>query len=65
MTETEVHSTLETLRPYAPITQDTTTAAIRIHALTARAVQETIPNGTLAALARTAADAVFEPVAPP
>ncbi|MEH0520641.1 FxSxx-COOH system tetratricopeptide repeat protein [Streptomyces stelliscabiei] len=59
VTETEVHSALETLRTYALITQDTTTAPIRVHALTARAVRETIPHGTLPAMARTAADAIL------
>ncbi|MEV4867190.1 tetratricopeptide repeat protein [Streptomyces ossamyceticus] len=59
VTETEVHSALETLRTYALITQDTTTAPIRMHALTARAVRETIPHGTLPSMARTAADAIL------
>ncbi|MFD9115360.1 FxSxx-COOH system tetratricopeptide repeat protein [Streptomyces bottropensis] len=57
--ETEVCSALESLRTYALITQDTTTAPIRMHALTARAVRETIPHGTLPAMARTAADAIL------
>ncbi|MGY5088025.1 tetratricopeptide repeat protein, partial [Streptomyces sp. 900105755] len=59
VTEDEVHSALESLRTYALITQDTTTAPIRMHALTARAVRETIPTIMLAAMARTAADAIL------
>ncbi|MFJ7044158.1 tetratricopeptide repeat protein [Streptomyces sp. NPDC101112] len=59
VTEPEVHSALGTLHIYALITQDTTTAPIRIHALTARAVRETIPSSTLPAMARTAADAIL------
>ncbi|WJY39529.1 tetratricopeptide repeat protein [Streptomyces sp. P9-2B-2] len=56
--ETEVHNALEYLRTYALITQDTATAPLRMHALTARAVREIIPPGTLPATARTAADAI-------
>ncbi|MFD8422405.1 tetratricopeptide repeat protein [Streptomyces sp. NPDC059466] len=56
--ETEVHSALECLRTYALITQDTSTAPLRMHALTARTVRETIPPGTLPATARAAADAI-------
>ncbi|MFF4888134.1 tetratricopeptide repeat protein, partial [Streptomyces nigra] len=59
VTEDEVRSALECLRTYALITQDTATAPIRLHALTARAMRETIPAGTLPAAARTAADAIF------
>ncbi|MFE6177084.1 tetratricopeptide repeat protein [Streptomyces sp. NPDC056464] len=59
VTEGEVHSALECLRTYALITQDTATAPIRVHALTARAVRETIPSGTLPATAQTAADAIL------
>ncbi|MEU1556570.1 tetratricopeptide repeat protein [Streptomyces scabiei] len=59
VTDTEVHRALETLRTYALITQDTTTAPIRMHALTARAVRETIPSSMLPAMARTAADAIL------
>jgi len=59
VTEDEVRSALECLRTYALITQDTATAAIRLHALTARAVRETIPSGLLPATARTAADAIL------
>ncbi|WP_344599441.1 tetratricopeptide repeat protein [Streptomyces glaucus] len=58
VTETEVHNALEHLRTYALITQDTATAPLRMHALTARAVRETIPTGLLPATARTAADAL-------
>ncbi|MGY5120991.1 tetratricopeptide repeat protein, partial [Streptomyces sp. 900105755] len=59
VTHGEVHSALECLRTYALITQDTATAPIRLHALTARAVRETIPTAMLAAMARTAADAIL------
>ncbi len=59
VTEDEVRSALECLRTYALITQDTATAPIRLHALTARAVRETIPSGLLPATARTAADAIL------
>ncbi|MZE78200.1 tetratricopeptide repeat protein, partial [Streptomyces sp. SID5475] len=58
VTEAEVHNALELLRTYALITQDTATAPLRMHALTARAVRETIPHGTLHTTARTAADAI-------
>ncbi|MGW3835354.1 tetratricopeptide repeat protein [Streptomyces microflavus] len=59
VTEGEVRSALECLRTYALITQDTATAPIRLHALTARAVRETIPSGTLSAAVCTAADAIM------
>ncbi|MGW5371051.1 tetratricopeptide repeat protein [Streptomyces sp. NPDC004011] len=59
VTETEVHDALERLRTYALITQDTATTPLRMHALTARAVRETIPHGTLPAAARTAANAIM------
>ncbi|WP_159100224.1 tetratricopeptide repeat protein [Streptomyces lunaelactis] len=59
VSEEEVRSALECLRTYALIAQDTDTAPIRMHALTARAVRETIPADTLSAVARTAADAIF------
>ncbi|MFE0363686.1 tetratricopeptide repeat protein [Streptomyces griseoaurantiacus] len=58
VTKTEVHDALECLRTYALITQDTATTPLRVHALTARAVRETMPRSTLAAAARTAADAI-------
>ncbi|MGJ5759908.1 tetratricopeptide repeat protein [Streptomyces galbus] len=58
VTETEVHKALEHLRTYALITQDTDTAPLRMHALVARAVRETIPTGLLSATARAAADAL-------
>ncbi|MFF8448870.1 tetratricopeptide repeat protein, partial [Streptomyces leeuwenhoekii] len=58
VTEAQVHHTLELLRTYALITQDTETAPLRMHALTARAVRETIPTGLLPATARAAADAL-------
>ena len=56
--ESEVHRALECLRTYALITQDTATAPLRMHALTARAVREAVPLGTLPVTARTAADAI-------
>ncbi|WP_146193958.1 tetratricopeptide repeat protein, partial [Streptomyces sp. MA5143a] len=59
VTETEVRSALECLRTYALIIQDTATAPLRMHALTARAVRETIPRDTLPTTARTAADAIM------
>ncbi|MFF4227757.1 tetratricopeptide repeat protein [Streptomyces sp. NPDC001820] len=59
VSEEAVRSALECLRTYALIAQDTDTAPIRMHALTARAVRETIPADTLPAVARTAADAIF------
>ncbi|MDX2689429.1 tetratricopeptide repeat protein [Streptomyces scabiei] len=59
VTEGEIHSALECLRTYALITQDTETAPVRLHALTARAVRETIPPDTLPALARSAADTIL------
>ncbi|MBK3623603.1 ATP-binding protein [Streptomyces sp. MBT49] len=55
----EVHSALECLRTYGLITQDTTATPLRMHALTARAVRETIPPGTLPVIARTAAEAIL------
>ncbi|MGW7024269.1 tetratricopeptide repeat protein [Streptomyces decoyicus] len=58
VTETEVCNALEYLRTYALITQDAATAPLRMHALTARAVRETIPPGTLPATARTAANTI-------
>ncbi|MEV6116692.1 FxSxx-COOH system tetratricopeptide repeat protein [Streptomyces sp. NPDC052109] len=58
VTEMEVHYALECLRTYALITQDAATAPLRMHALTARAVRETIPPGTLPTTARTAASAI-------
>ncbi|WP_449348777.1 tetratricopeptide repeat protein [Streptomyces shaanxiensis] len=58
VTEDEVRSALECLRTYALIAQDTAMAPIRMHALTARAVRETIPSGMLPAMARTAANAI-------
>ncbi|MBT2415753.1 tetratricopeptide repeat protein [Streptomyces sp. ISL-12] len=58
VTKAQVHHALEHLRTYALITQDTATAPLRTHALTARAVRETIPPGLLPATARNAADAL-------
>ncbi|MFF9121159.1 tetratricopeptide repeat protein [Streptomyces massasporeus] len=60
VTEADVHNALECLRTYALIAQDTATAPLRMHALTARAVRETIPPDTLHATARTAAHAITD-----
>ncbi|MET4673619.1 tetratricopeptide repeat protein [Streptomyces sp. PvR018] len=59
VTEADVHSALECLRTYALITQDTATAPIRLHALTARAVREHMPSDMLPALAHAVADATL------
>ncbi|OXY95470.1 FxSxx-COOH system tetratricopeptide repeat protein [Streptomyces diastatochromogenes] len=59
VTEQDIHAALECLRTYALIAQDTAKAPIRIHALTARAIRETIPPQALPAMARTAADAIL------
>ncbi|QPP07686.1 tetratricopeptide repeat protein [Streptomyces bathyalis] len=59
VTEQEIHDALDVLRTYALIAQDTAEAPIRIHALTARAVRETIPAGNLPATAEAAADALL------
>ncbi|MFF9902895.1 tetratricopeptide repeat protein [Streptomyces olivaceus] len=59
VTEGEVRSALDCLHTYALIVQDTSTAPIRLHALTARAVRETIPSGMLPTTASTAADAIM------
>ncbi|MEW2194046.1 tetratricopeptide repeat protein [Streptomyces microflavus] len=58
VTAAEVHGALESLRVYALITQDTATAPIRIHALTARAAREPIPSDMLPVAARAVADAM-------
>ncbi|MGI5197053.1 tetratricopeptide repeat protein [Streptomyces sp. CA-288835] len=58
VTEPEIRSALQCLRTYALITQDTDTAPVRMHALTARAVRETISPPTVPAIARAAADAI-------
>ncbi|MCF2531894.1 tetratricopeptide repeat protein [Yinghuangia soli] len=54
----QVHSALELLRTYALITQDTADAPIRMHALTARAVRESIVPGRLPAMAKAVAAAL-------
>ncbi|WP_159020907.1 tetratricopeptide repeat protein, partial [Streptomyces sp. HNS054] len=59
VTNTEVRNALECLRTYALIAQDAATSPLRMHALTARAMRETIPPGTLPATARVAADAIM------
>ncbi|MGW7383577.1 tetratricopeptide repeat protein, partial [Streptomyces sp. NPDC054794] len=58
VTEADIHSALERLRTYGLVTQDTDTTPVRLHALTARAVRETIQPGALTAIARSAADAI-------
>lgn len=61
-TPAQAHKTLRLLHRYALITCDTRAEprAVRIHALTARAVREGIPATRLAALARAAADALMD-----
>ncbi|MGW2017043.1 tetratricopeptide repeat protein, partial [Streptomyces sp. NPDC001927] len=57
----QTHSVLRLLHRYALITHDTRTEprSVRIHALTARAIRETIPEPELPNLATTAADALL------
>ncbi|MFJ8283527.1 tetratricopeptide repeat protein [Streptomyces griseoluteus] len=59
-TPDQAHRTLRLLHRYALITCDTRAEprAVRIHALTARAVRERIPHARLPGLARAAADAL-------
>jgi tetratricopeptide (TPR) repeat protein len=59
VTDRDIHAALDCLRTYALIAQDTAHAPIRVHALTARAIRETIPPHALSAIARVAADAIF------
>ncbi|WTO36417.1 tetratricopeptide repeat protein [Streptomyces achromogenes] len=59
LTEEDIHSALDCLRTYALVTQDSAQAPIRMHALTARAVRETIEPQALPAIARTAGDAIL------
>ena len=59
VTDHDINAALECLRTYALISQDTDQAPIRVHALTARAVRETIPPQALHVMARTAADAIL------
>ncbi|WP_371544678.1 tetratricopeptide repeat protein [Streptomyces sp. NBC_00554] len=59
VTEAEVRAALECLRNYALIAQDTDTAPIRMHALTARALRETPQPQPLPATARAAAEAIM------
>ncbi|MBT2369280.1 tetratricopeptide repeat protein, partial [Streptomyces sp. ISL-10] len=59
VTEEEIHAALDCLRTYALISQDTAQAPIRVHALTARAIRETLPVQVLPAIAHTAADAIL------
>ncbi|WP_343235447.1 tetratricopeptide repeat protein [Streptomyces bauhiniae] len=61
-TPAQAHKTLRLLHRYALITCDTRAdpRAVRIHALTARAVREGIPEARMAALAVAAADALLE-----
>ncbi|MFF1397510.1 NB-ARC domain-containing protein, partial [Streptomyces sp. NPDC058287] len=58
VTAQQVQDALNCLRTYALVTQDTSDAPIRIHALTARAVRETIPARTKPTIARVMADAL-------
>ncbi|WP_308440068.1 hypothetical protein [Streptomyces griseosporeus] len=61
VTADQAHSALRLLHRYALLTCDTRAEprAIRIHALTARAVRENSPTANLPALARAAADALL------
>ncbi|MFE6815626.1 tetratricopeptide repeat protein [Streptomyces sp. NPDC057677] len=59
VTEEDIHSALDCLRTYALIAQDSAQAPIRMHALTARAVRETIEQQALPTIARTAGDAIL------
>ncbi|MEH0634816.1 tetratricopeptide repeat protein [Streptomyces bottropensis] len=59
ITEENIDFALGCLRTYALIAQDSAQAPIRIHALTARAVRETIQSQVLPAIARTAGDAIL------
>lgn len=62
VTAMEVHSTLRVLHRYALITCETRAEprAVGIHALTARAVRESIPDSELPTLAAAIADALIE-----
>ncbi|MFJ6577824.1 tetratricopeptide repeat protein [Streptomyces sp. NPDC091368] len=59
VTQDDVHSTLDCLRTYALVAQDSMQSPIRMHALTARAVRETINRQALPTIARTAGDAIL------
>ncbi|MET8807207.1 tetratricopeptide repeat protein [Streptomyces sp. NPDC004546] len=59
VTEQDIHTALDCLRTYALIAQDTARAPVRVHAVTARAIRETILPEALPAMARTAADAIL------
>ncbi|MFH8939528.1 tetratricopeptide repeat protein, partial [Streptomyces griseosporeus] len=61
VTADQAHSALRLLHRYALLTCDTRAEprAVRIHALTARAVRENSPTAMLPALARAAADALM------
>ncbi|WP_328949556.1 tetratricopeptide repeat protein [Streptomyces sp. NBC_00184] len=59
ITEEDIHSALDCLRTYALIAQDSAQAPIRMHALTTRAVRETIEPQALPAITRTAGNAIL------
>ncbi|GHF65250.1 hypothetical protein GCM10018787_11820 [Streptomyces thermodiastaticus] len=59
VTDQDIHSALDCLHTYALIAQDSPQAPIRMHALTARALRETIAPEALPSLARTAGDAIL------
>ncbi|MFE0731785.1 tetratricopeptide repeat protein, partial [Streptomyces antibioticus] len=59
VTPQEIHTALGSLLTYALVAQDTKDAPLRVHALTARAMRETITAPALPALARATADAVL------
>ncbi|WP_199552391.1 tetratricopeptide repeat protein, partial [Streptomyces sp. N35] len=60
VTEQEVQEALALLRTYALVGQETDEAPVRIHALTARAVRETIRAGDMPTVARAVADALLD-----
>ncbi|WP_338683688.1 tetratricopeptide repeat protein [Streptomyces acidiscabies] len=63
ITPGDTHTVLRLLHRYALLTHSTATGqdrAVRVHALTARAVRESVPEDQRAVLARTAADALME-----
>ena len=59
VTEQQVQEALDCLRTYALVGQDISDAPIRIHALTARAIRETIPSASKPAIATVMADALL------
>ncbi|MEV7177023.1 tetratricopeptide repeat protein [Kitasatospora sp. NPDC093679] len=58
VTDQDISTALGHLRTYALVAQDTAQAPVRMHALTARAVRETVPVDVLPVISRVAADAI-------